>query len=152
MKVLRVFFLGLIFGWFMRWIMDVIFLEEDLRILKNENALLTQQLKTLESPKSLESKSVQKTGAPPSAEQAAPAPARKPRQSSARRDDLKLIKGVGPRIEKKLNDAGVYTFDQMSQLTTADLQAILGLSKHVEQKANNLVSQAKKLAKQAPRG
>ena len=151
MKVLRVFFLGLIFGWFMRWILDVLFLEEDLRILKNENALLNQRLKTFEAPQSLVTKSVQKAAAPLPVEQASLAPARKPRQSSARRDDLKLIKGVGPSIEKKLNNAGVYTFDRMSQLTTDELRAILGLSKHVEQKANNLISQAKKLAKQ-PKG
>jgi predicted flap endonuclease-1-like 5' DNA nuclease len=80
-------------------------------------------------------------------EKAPPAPARKSRPTSAKRDDLKLIKGVGPKIEKQLNSAGVYTFDQMSKLTTADLQAILGISKHVEQKANNLISQAKKFAR-----
>ena len=149
MKVLRVFFLGLIFGWFMRWVMDLIFLEEDLRILKNENTLLTQRLKTFETPKSLEATSVQKReDQPPAMEKTSPAPTRKSRSVSAKRDDLKQIKGVGTKIEKQLNSAGVYTFDQMSQLTTADIQAILGLSKHVEQKANNLISQAKKFAKQ----
>ncbi len=30
MKVLRVFFVGLVFGWLMRWVIDKIFLEEEL--------------------------------------------------------------------------------------------------------------------------
>ncbi len=31
------------------------------------------------------------------------------------KDDLKLINGVGPFIEKKLNNLGIYTFEQVSQ-------------------------------------
>jgi predicted flap endonuclease-1-like 5' DNA nuclease len=68
------------------------------------------------------------------------------------RDDLKLIKGVGPRIEKKLNDAGIYTFDQMSRLTAAELQAILGASNRIAQNSDNLISQAKKFAEDGPKG
>ena len=68
--------------------------------------------------------------------------------ASSRTDDLKLIKGIGPQLEKKLNNAGVYTFQQMSRLTTTDLQNILGLSKRVTQNADNLITQAKKFAQQ----
>jgi len=32
------------------------------------------------------------------------------------RDDLKQINGIGPFIEEKLNDLGIYTFEQISQL------------------------------------
>ncbi len=35
--------------------------------------------------------------------------------SAADKDDLKLINGVGPFIEKKLNAIGIYTFEQISQ-------------------------------------
>ncbi len=35
--------------------------------------------------------------------------------SEADKDDLKLINGVGPFIEKKLNNLGIYTFEQISQ-------------------------------------
>lgn len=38
------------------------------------------------------------------------------RASSEERDDLKLINGIGPFIEEKLNDLGIYTFEQISQL------------------------------------
>ena len=63
-----------------------------------------------------------------------------------------MIKGIGPKMEQKLNDAGVYTFDQMSRLTTAQLQAVLGLSKKVVQSSDNFLSQAKKLAEEGPKG
>ncbi len=36
--------------------------------------------------------------------------------SSEERDDLKQINGIGPFIEEKLNDLGIYTFEQVSQL------------------------------------
>jgi len=39
-----------------------------------------------------------------------------PTASLADKDDLKSIDGVGPFIEKKLNDIGIYTFEQVSQL------------------------------------
>jgi len=34
----------------------------------------------------------------------------------AEKDDLKKIQGIGPFIEEKLNDLGIYTFAQLSQL------------------------------------
>jgi len=36
-------------------------------------------------------------------------------------DDLKLIKGVGPALEKQLNGLGVYTFAQIAGFSEADL-------------------------------
>jgi len=39
-----------------------------------------------------------------------------PQATSEERDDLKQINGVGPFIEEKLNDLGIYTFEQISQL------------------------------------
>lgn len=36
--------------------------------------------------------------------------------SAEERDELKQINGIGPFIEEKLNDLGIYTFEQVSQL------------------------------------
>ena len=47
-----------------------------------------------------------------------------PSASSADKDDLKSIDGVGPFIEKKLNDVGIYTFEQVSQLDAELIQHI----------------------------
>ena len=76
----------------------------------------------------------------------APVAAPKPARRTAAKDDLKKIKGIGPVMEKKLNAAGVSTFEQFSRLTTQELQNILGISKRVVQSADNLITQARKLA------
>jgi len=39
-------------------------------------------------------------------------------------DDLKMIKGVGPQLEKQLNALGVYKFDQLASFGEADFQWI----------------------------
>lgn len=39
----------------------------------------------------------------------------------AESDDLKLIKGIGPGLEKQLNALGVYRFDQIAAFSEADL-------------------------------
>ena len=33
------------------------------------------------------------------------------------KDDLQVIKGIGPFIEEKLNALGIYTFEQVSKMT-----------------------------------
>ena len=42
-----------------------------------------------------------------------------PRKGGA--DDLKLIKGVGPKLERVLNDMGFFHFDQVAAWTEAEL-------------------------------
>ncbi|MDF2231567.1 hypothetical protein P2H44_03280 [Albimonas sp. CAU 1670] len=37
-------------------------------------------------------------------------------------DDLKQIKGIGPKLERELNGMGLYTFAQMASLTEANLE------------------------------
>ena len=59
MRVLRVFFIGLIYGWLMRWLIDKIFLEDNLRSLASENAVLRQRIITLEAPKAQQNRAVQ---------------------------------------------------------------------------------------------
>ncbi|MAI53110.1 MAG: hypothetical protein CMP96_02000, partial [Gammaproteobacteria bacterium] len=34
------------------------------------------------------------------------------------KDDLQAIKGIGPFIEEKLNALGIFTFEQVSKMTT----------------------------------
>ena len=154
MKVLRVFFIGMVYGWFMRWIIDKIFLDDNLRILTNENELLRPRIRTLEARKASNSNLVQQRTASASlpVEQVQPAAPSTSGLVPSHRDDLKMIKGVGPKLEEKLNEAGVYTFDQMSQLTTTELQAILGVARRNVQNTDNLIKQAKKFSKNGPKG
>lgn len=41
-------------------------------------------------------------------------------------DDLKLIKGIGPVIDRKLRAAGIDSFEKLAELTQIDLESILG--------------------------
>ncbi len=63
-------------------------------------------------------------------------------------DDLKLIWGVGPEIEKLLNQNGIYHFDQVSAWTKADLTWLDTMSKAFEGRVERekWVEQAKNLA------
>jgi len=64
-------------------------------------------------------------------------------------DDLKKIKGVGPKLEKELNDAGVYHFDQIAGWTAEEVDwadnHLVSFKGRVSR--DNWVDQAKELMK-----
>ena len=62
-------------------------------------------------------------------------------------DDFILINGVGPVIEERLNKAGIYTFEQLAALKTADFERILGQAQNLADE-QNLIDQAKKFSKE----
>jgi predicted flap endonuclease-1-like 5' DNA nuclease len=84
---------------------------------------------------------------------AAPTASAKPASllSAARaegKDDLKLISGVGPKLEQTLNDLGVYHFDQVSKWKKKDIAWVDGnlrFKGRIER--DDWMSQAKILAK-----
>ena len=149
MRAIRVFILGVFFGVYLKWIIDEIYTRDHLRMIANENAQLRDRIRLMEQPKPLETRPIMQTSPTPQPDQrpaqvATPRPARR----ASSKDDLKKIKGIGPVMEKKLNAAGVNTYEQFARLTTQQLQNILGISKRVVQSADNLITQAKKLAQE----
>jgi NADH-quinone oxidoreductase subunit E len=63
-------------------------------------------------------------------------------------DDLKLIAGVGPKIERTLNDLGVFTFEQISNWKKAEREWVDGYLKfHGRIERDDWIKQAKALAK-----
>lgn len=96
-----------------------------------------------------------KTKAPAQAKTAAPAPAAKaalPKVLKAprdgKKDNLKLIKGVGPKIEEKLNNMGTYHFEQIAawdRETIAKVDETLSFKGRIDRE--RWVPQAKALAK-----
>jgi len=64
-------------------------------------------------------------------------------------DDLKKIKGVGPKLEKELNEAGVFHFDQIAGWTAEEVHwadhNLVSFKGRVSR--DNWVDQAKELAK-----
>jgi predicted flap endonuclease-1-like 5' DNA nuclease len=140
MRALKVFIFGLLYGWVLKFAFDRIYGENEMENLRNENASLRDYIRSLEdrlTPMSMETSSL------PRAEIH---PVETPAQTLSERDDLKKIKGIGPAIEKKLNNAGIHTFAALARLRRGDLERILGNQVNRLQDEKELIAQAKKLA------
>ena len=97
------FVLGLLIGWLIEWLIDYFYWRR--RYAEKEIAYVPETAEN-RVPQVMESE----------VQPAAPVVP----------DDLKVIKGIGPVIERKLNGAGIYTYEQLGNLTVADLRRILG--------------------------
>lgn len=79
---------------------------------------------------------------------AIPVPTQKIRYKSspADADDLKVIKGIGPVIAKRLNQAGIYKYEQLAELTLDEFEEALGdlLQRFINERA--ILRQARELA------
>lgn len=119
------FVLGLLVGWLIEWLIDYFYWRRRYAEKVPENAPPMAAVSTVSSSRDVES---------PPAMKVTP-------------DDLKIIKGIGAVIESKLNEAGIYTFEQLGNLTPDDLRRILG--KAIERLANeeSLLQQARDLAR-----
>jgi len=92
-------------------------------------------------PAKAEAKPAEKAADKPAAKKAAP-------KATDSADDLKLLSGVGPALEKKLHAADVTTFAQIagwSKADIADMDEKLSFKGRIERE--DWVAQAKKLAK-----
>lgn len=125
MSPLFTFVLGVLVGWLVEWLIDFYYWRrrrsEEMEASVRHEAIISRAA-ALVAP---EAKMVEK-----------PAP-----------DNLQIIKGIGPVIERKLNEAGIFTFEQLGKLTTADLRNILG--NVIQRLANeeSLIEQARELAR-----
>ncbi len=96
--------------------------EEELKAVKQalENCQSRQQ--ELETPQRAARVVASPPGAPPAAavsqSRATAAPALE------EKDDLKEIRGIGPFLEKILNENGVYTYRQIARFTDADVDEL----------------------------
>ncbi len=70
-----------------------------------------------------------------------------PGPRGGRKDDLKRIKGVGPKIEKTLNELGIYHFDQIAGWSPKTVEWINGFISFKDRiQREKWIEQAKKLA------
>ena len=69
--------------------------------------------------------------------------------SPEKKDDLKQIKGVGPQLEKTLNNIGIYTFKQVSKMKKKEYEMVDSLitSFRGRGQRDDWAGQAKKLGK-----
>jgi predicted flap endonuclease-1-like 5' DNA nuclease len=162
MRVLKVFVFGLLYGWFLKIAFDRIYHQNDMGDLQDENASLRDYIRVLErqlEPRSPEPNSFTRTEAqpapvtqapvtPPPGQEDVPVPPATLGATEELKDDLKVIRGIGPAIERKLNNAGIFTFAALSRLSVAELETILGSQVRRLQNENDLIAQAKRLAEQ----
>ena len=98
------------------------------------------------APKKAEAKKAEPKKAEPKAEAKKAAPKKSAAKAVA--DDLKQLSGVGPALEKKLNEAGVTTFAQIAAWSDADVAEMdekLSFKGRIERE--DWIAQAKELAK-----
>ena len=159
MRAFKVFMFGLLYGWIFKLAFDRIYRQNEMEDIRNENASLRDYIQTLEmrlEPKSLETKDLppltqvaEAAELPgPGPEEENPVPPTTLGATEEIKDDLKMIKGIGPAIERKLNNAGIFTFAALADLGPGQLESILGGQVRRLQDENDLIAQARELAQQ----
>ncbi len=118
--------LGILIGWLIEWVIDWFYW----RRARPEPVYKTADISAITSTqKTVRSKT------PP-----------------ANPDNLTLIKGIGPVIAKRLNQAGIYTFEQLADLTLDEFEEALGnlLERFINERS--ILRQARELANKKKEG
>lgn len=139
MNLVAMLVLGSFIGWLAEWAIDWFYWRGRIDTIAKENIVLRERVTSLEAQPSINRKV-------------------NPRPLSAKgipitdkdgNDNFQAIKGIGPVYAKRLKDAGVTTFDQLSRLNSKELEGILGtLYKRFFSKQETILAQAKEYAKQ----
>ena len=130
MKAIKVFFLGLLCGWLYKWIIDKVYTDVQIQDI------------TIEDPSPMVYSELLETK-----EQAMPV--NKAIRPKTKKEILEVLKGIGPVSVKRLNKAGVFTFDDLALLKPEELRAILGnVLKRAAISENQVITEAKKFAEQ----
>ena len=140
MGVIASIVLGLLIGWLVEWIIDWFYWRGRMRLVAEENARLARDNAALkERITSLEAKKNQRLLSAKNV----------PLTDKDGNDNFLAIKGIGPVFAKRLKEAGVTTFEQLSRLTSRELEDILGtLYKRFFSKQEKILAQAKEFAQQ----
>jgi predicted flap endonuclease-1-like 5' DNA nuclease len=138
MNIIATFILGLLTGWIIEWILDWFHWRGRINKAAGENAELKDRIISLE----------EEVNKRPDLSITTPLTKR------SGQDNLQAINGIGPVFSKRLNEAGIHTFQQLSQLTSKEMEKILGtLYKRFFSAENTIIAQAKEFAQQkAKRG
>jgi predicted flap endonuclease-1-like 5' DNA nuclease len=133
MNVPAMFVLGLLIGWSVEWVIDWYYWRGRIYKVSSENTNLKERLSSLETER--------KQGFKPDKGIAL--------TDKAGRENLEAIKGIGPVYARRLREAGMQTFEQLSQLTPERLGDILGERyKRLFSNQETILAQAKDFAQQ----
>src|SRR5215813_13838142 len=130
MNVAAAFVLGLLIGWLAEWVIDWFYWRSRSRATSEENELLTEQNTTLvKANKNLDEENTNLkeriTSLQTELDGLSAAPAIAHLTDEAGNDNLQAIHGIGPVFAKRLKEAGVDTFERLSQLTPQEMEEIL---------------------------
>jgi predicted flap endonuclease-1-like 5' DNA nuclease len=142
MKAFKVFVFGLLYGWFLKFALDKIYQKNAMQVLASENISLQEYIRSLEAQLHPGTRAAQSPARPV----AQPMEQQRPVETNTRKDDLQSINGIGPALERRLNDTGIYTFAGLARLTPEELEARLGNPRRVA--TADLIEQAKELSEQ----
>ena len=130
MKTVKVFLLGFILGLLYKWIIDKVYTDVEINMIATEDPLAMDYSKLLETKEQLMA-DVQ------------------PVRPKTKKEILEVLKGIGPASVKRLNRAGVHTFDELAQLEPNDLRNILGnVLKRAGITESQVIAEARKFAQQ----
>jgi predicted flap endonuclease-1-like 5' DNA nuclease len=133
MNVIAMFVLGLLVGWLAEWVIDWYYWRGRIYRVANENTSLKERLSSLETKQS--------QGFKPDKGIAL--------TDKSGRDNLEAIKGIGPVYARRLREAGINTFAELSQLPPERLGEILGERyKRLFSNQENILAQARDFAQQ----
>jgi len=144
MNIAAAFVLGIFIGWLVEWIIDWFYWRRRCQNLEKSSAECARKLEALSREKrELEEKLAGFNEKPETArvtlaEVEPPVP-----------DDLELIKGIGPVIAKLLNEAGVFTFRQLAELTPDKLREVVGNKIQRLADEEDILAQAREYAEKA---
>ena len=127
------FVLGLLMGWLAEWTIDWVYWRGRIGSVAIENTTLKERLTVLEARKIPPIRSAKNL----------------PLVDKDGNDNFQAIKGIGPVFARRLKESGVTTFEQLSKLSSKQLEKILGtLYQRFYSKQEAIVAQAKEFAKQ----
>jgi len=130
MKAVKVFVLGFIFGLLYKWIIDQVYKDIEIQMITTEDPLAMNYSNLLDTKEQLMAEV-------------------KPAPQKTKKEILEVLKGIGPASVKRLNNAGVHTFDDLARLTPEELRNILGnVLKRAGITENQVIEEAKKFAQQ----
>lgn len=133
MGAIALLVLGLLIGWLVEWVMDWLYWRGRIQGITTENTNLKERITSLEARKDqrlISAKNIPLTDADGN-------------------HNLHAIKGIGPVFAKRLKEAGITTFEELSQVKSRQLEEILGtLYKRFFSKEERILAQAREYAKQ----
>ncbi len=157
MNVLAALVLGLLIGWLLEWVIDWFYWRgrsnaavqataAEQKKLADQNVELTRANQNLEEANATLTERVGALQA--EIEQMKAAALIGDLLDEKGNHNFQAIKGIGPAFSERLKKAGIKTFDQLAQLTPADMEKILGtLYKRFFSKKNTILQQADEFAK-----